>query len=504
MSRRTLPAVLAVAGAALVLIAAAGAARITGTNHADLVLGTLRADRVSARGGNDRVDMAGGARDRVSCGRGSDLVAADSTDRLSADCEIVSRRISVDPYSGGGAIHASEAEPDSFSWGSTVVAAFQVARFQNGGALNIGFAVSRDSGRTWTSGLLPSLTARSRPRGPFARASDPSVAYDAFHGVWLIASLAFSDNESALVVSASPDGVHWSDPYVAGRKPNGQDGILFDKEWIACDNGAASPVRGRCYLSYSDIENVRLATQTSFDGGKTWSAPAASPDNAGRRGILGPAAPAPQPVSLPNGVLSVPLFDGEIYVVVSVNGGGSFSPETLVAPSRFYSSNRLRSGPFPSAEVGAGGVAYMVWPDCGQRASCAGNDLVLSKSTNGLTWTPPAKIPLGPGNHVIDGLAADPDRPGRVAVAYYTESTRKLDVRVAWSSDFGATWSRQQLVSPERMPYTRIAQSNGAMVGDYISTSFAGGRAVAVFTLAQSKLRGRLRQATYAASVAVP
>ena len=42
------------------------------------------------------------------------------------------------------------------------------------------------------------------------------------------------------------------------------------------------------------------------------------------------------------------------------------------------------------------------------------------------------------------------------------------------------------------------------MVGDYISTSFAGGRAVAVFTLAQSPLRGRLRQATYASSIAVP
>jgi hypothetical protein len=146
----------------------------------------------------------------------------------------------------------------------------------------------------------------------------------------------------------------------------------------------------------------------------------------------------------------------------------------------------------------------MAWADCGQRASCTGNDLVLSKSTDGLTWTSPAKIPLGPGNHVIDGLAADPDRPGRIAVAYYTESTRKLDVRMAWSSDGGATWSRQQIVSPERMPYTRIAQSSGAMVGDYISTSFAGGRAVAIFTLAQSMLRSRLRQATYAASVAVP
>ena len=161
--------------------------------------------------------------------------------------------------------------------------------FETGGAQSIGFAVSRDAGRTWKSGILPALTTASRPRGQFSRASDPSVAYDALHGVWLIASLGFSDNESALLVSASPDGLHWSDPYVAGRKPNGQTGILFDKEWIACDNGSASPFRGRCYLSYSDIEQLRLATQTSFDGGTTWSAPVGSADNAGRRGIEGPS-----------------------------------------------------------------------------------------------------------------------------------------------------------------------------------------------------------------------
>ena len=497
-------AFLAAIGVALVLVGAAGAARITGTRHADLILGTVRADRISARAGNDRIDVAGGRADRVSCGPGADLVAADSTDRLSGDCELVSLRISIDPFAGGGALHASEAEPDSFSWGSTVVAAFQVARFATGGAQNIGFAVSRDAGRTWKSGLLPAVTTASRPRGQFSRASDPSVAYDAFHGVWLIASLGFSDNESALLVSTSPDGLHWSDPYAAGRKPNGQNGILFDKEWIACDNGSASPFRGRCYLSFSDIEELRLATQTSFDGGKTWSAPVASTDNAGRRGIEGPAAPAPQPVSLPNGVVSVPLFDDGLYVVRSTDGGGTFSNESLVAPSRFYASGSLRSGPFPSVEVGSGGVAYMAWPDCGRRARCTGNDLLLSTSTDGLAWTPPTKIPLSSGNHVIDGLAADPIRPGRIAVAYYTESARKLDVRIAWSSNAGATWSREQLLSPERMPFTRIAQSNGAMVGDYISTSFAGGRAVAVFTLAQSKLRGRLRQATYAASVAVP
>ena len=43
-------------------------------------------------------------------------------------------------------------------------------------------------------------------------------------------------------------------------------------------------------------------------------------------------------------------------------------------------------------------------------------------------------------------------------------------------------------MSPTRMPFARIAFSNGDMVGDYISTSYAGGRAVAVFTLAQSKV----------------
>ena len=218
--------------------------------------------------------------------------------------------------------------------------------------------------------------------------------------------------------------------------------------------------------------------------------------------IQGAFAPAPQPVALPNGVVVVPLYDNGIAVVRSTDGGATFSPETMVAPSRF-SSSAVRAAPFPSVEVGADGSVLMAWPDCARRPNCSGNELLFSKSTDGLTWTPPATIPLA-RETIIDGLAADPARPGRVAVAYYTESRGKLDVRLTRSVDGGATWSRPLLLSPERMPFGRIAFSNRVMVGDYISTSFAGGRAVAVFTLAQSKLRGRLRQATYAASVAVP
>jgi hypothetical protein len=496
-------ALLAAAGIALFLAASAGAALIVGTRGPDLVLGSSKPDRIAAGAGNDRIDVAGGGRDRVSCGAGWDLVAVDGRDRVRRDCEVVTRRISTDAYGNDVAMHATEAEPDSFAFGSTVVATFQVGRYSSGGARNIGFAVSSDSGAHWRSGFLPALTSASRPGGTFSRASDPSVAYDAVHGVWLIASLGFSDNESALLVSRSADGLHWSAPMIAARKASGNDGIQFDKEWIACDNSPSSPFRGRCYLSYSDIANLRLATQSSKDGGLGWSQPVASPDDAGRRGIQGPAAPAPQPVVLPNGVLVVPLFDDQIGVVRSTDGGATFSPESAIAPSRFAGSP-VRSGPFPSVEVGADGSAMMAWPDCALRPGCSANDLLFSKSADGLAWTPPTRIPLGSGNHIIDGLAADPARPGRVAVTYYTESGQKLDVRLVWSEDGGATWSRPILLSPERMPFGRIAFANGVMVGDYISTSFASGHAVAVFVLAQSKLRGRFRQATYAASVTVP
>lgn len=495
---------LAAAAMALVLAASSGAGLIVGTRKGDLLLGTPKPDRIVAGAGNDRIDVAGGGSDRVSCGPGFDVVAADSSDRISSDCEVVSRRISVDPYRGTVAQHASEAEPDSFSWGSTVVAAFQVARFADGGAMNIGFAVSGDAGRTWRSGLLPGLTTASVPPGQFSRASDPSVAYDAQRSVWLVATLAFSNTESALLVSSSRDGLHWNGPFVAAHKPNGPDGILFDKEWIACDNGSASPYFGRCYLSYSDISAVRMATETSTDGGRTWSAAVSSPDNTGRAGIVGPYAPAPQPVSLPNGTLVVPLFDDGIYVVSSPDGGATMSNESLVARSSFAVSSSLRSGPFPSVEVGAGGEVMMAWPDCAARSQCTGNDLLFSHSLDGIVWSAPKPLDLGAGNHVICGLAADPARPGRVAVTYYTELRGALDVHLVWSSNGGATWSRPILLSPERMPYRRIAYSSGAMVGDYISTSFAAGRAVAVFTLAQSILKARLRQGTYAASVAVP
>src|SRR4051812_25953968 len=51
--------------------------------------------------------------------------------------------------------HQTEVEPDTFAFGSKLVAAYQVGRINDGGACAIGFATSADNGGKWTSGLLP-------------------------------------------------------------------------------------------------------------------------------------------------------------------------------------------------------------------------------------------------------------------------------------------------------------------------------------------------------------
>src|SRR4051794_18798367 len=91
-------------------------------------------------------------------------------------------KISADPFQNTTSQHATEVEPDTFSNGSTIVSAFQVGRFFNGGGTDIGWSRSTDGGATWTSGFLPGLTASSGIGGttgaPFERVSDASVAYD--------------------------------------------------------------------------------------------------------------------------------------------------------------------------------------------------------------------------------------------------------------------------------------------------------------------------------------
>src|SRR5690349_24668239 len=69
-----------------------------------------------------------------------------------AYANVVVLRVSTDPYTDAQAQHRTEVEPDTFSFGTTIVSAFQVGWVLGGGASNIGWARSTNSGATWTSG----------------------------------------------------------------------------------------------------------------------------------------------------------------------------------------------------------------------------------------------------------------------------------------------------------------------------------------------------------------
>ena len=146
--------------------------------------------------------------------------------------------------------HHTEVEPDTYANGSTLVAAYQVGRIFDGGACAIGFATSTNNGSTWTTGLLPGITkwtaSQGVANGPYDRATDAAVAFDAKHNTWMISSLALTEPGGvkgvAVVTSISSDGgFTWSNPAIVASVTGNQS---FDKNWIVCDDTATSPFYG--------------------------------------------------------------------------------------------------------------------------------------------------------------------------------------------------------------------------------------------------------------------
>jgi hypothetical protein len=498
--RRLLPPVL------LLLVAApAVGATIRGTVQGDLLIGTAGPDTIHARAGNDFVQAAWGGIDTVYCGSGRDVVSADLGDHVSADCEVVDRRLSADASLDPRSQHETAVEPAGSSSGSTVVVAFQLGRIKSGAASNIGWATSTDAGRTWRRGVLPSLTTYSSPPGPDLAASDPTVAYDAAHRTWLIGTLTLERTSSHVVVARSQDAHTWSAPVTVATGP------ALDKDWLACDNGAASPHRGRCYATYTNDGQKDTVVQWSDDGGQTWSQPVAAAST-----LVGT-----QPVVLPDGTLVVVVgdyqgetaLDGAIDALVSHDGGATWTRVTI-STLQSHDAGRLREASLPSAAVDAAGTIDAVWADCRFRAGCSGDDLVLSTSTDGIVWTAPVRIPLAPltSSEVdfIPGLGADPRRPGHLGLvyAYYVpgsceRGSCRLATGFVQSTNGGATWTVPQRLDalPVRLDWLARA-AGGRMVGDYYATSYAGKRVVPVFTLAAPPLPdGRFREAIFAASL---
>src|SRR6516165_7132962 len=95
---------------------------------------------------------------------------------IPAGAQNLFRQLSQDVFSGGPGQHMTEVEPGAFAYGSTIVAAFQVARVYGGGGMDVGFSTSTNGGIAWTNGYLPGLTQWYQPNGStYSAASDASV-----------------------------------------------------------------------------------------------------------------------------------------------------------------------------------------------------------------------------------------------------------------------------------------------------------------------------------------
>jgi BNR repeat-like domain len=427
-------------------------------------------------------------------------------------------QVSTDPFTNATSQHRTEVEPDTFASGDTWVSGFQVGRIFDGGASDIGFAASLDGGERTVHGVLPGITLFTTPAGPYDRASDASVAFDQRHHVWLISYLGIhnlpngSTGAVDVLVSRSFDGVHWGLPVIVSAQ-----NTFFDKNWTVCDNSRTSPHFGNCYTEFDAVAQRDLEQMsTSTDGGRTWAAAQATADAA--HGLGG------QPLVQPNGRVVVP-FEGVnptrgMRAFTSNDGGATWTASVVITPITAHRvAGDIRTSPLPTAEVDREGRVFVAWQDCRFEAGCTANDVVLSTSDDGVTWSPISRIPIDPigsgVDHFIPGLGVDrssSDSRTRLALTYYfypaagcDVTTCQLQVAFVSSTNSGATWSRPEVLT-RPMNLAWIADtSQGVMVADYVSTSFVDGaeHARSAFAIAAPPVSGSFRQAIFSARTEV-
>ncbi len=424
---------------------------------------------------------------------------------VAAHGQVTLTEISSDPFTVGPGQHATEVEPHVLANGTTLVSAFQTGRISPGGATAIGWATSTDGGNTWTHGFLPDLT-EGNGGGPYNAASDPAVAFDAKHGVWMIATLPILNSSTTtpgVAVSRSTDGgFTWGNPVLIGPMVTASD-----KNWIACDSTSTSPFYGNCYVEWDNPDSGdKIMMSTSSDGGLTWGAAKTTAN--GATGLGG------QPLAQPNGTVVVPIETSGISAYTSTNGGSTWSAPVTVSNIQWHKdAGGIRSGPLPSAAIDGAGTVYVVWEDCRFRSRCSTNDLVYSTSTDGVHWSAVTRIPIDATtstvDHFIPGIGIDPATSGataHIAVHYYyysntscTQSTCRLYVGYISSANGGSTWNTPvSLAGPMQLTWLPTSQ-NGLMVGDYIATAFTDGVPHGVFAVAAAKSGSTFNEATYTA-----
>ena len=350
--------------------------------------------------------------------------------------------------------------------------------------------------------------------GTYGAAADPSVAYDAKHGQWLISTLPLAGTERSdlrnigdVAVSRSTDGLKWGNPIIIDTTH------LDDKNWRVCDNTPISPYYGNCYTEWDQAYGSGdVLMSVSSDGGQTWGPGLASSDHAG--GLGG------EPVVQPNGTVIVPFEGGRHRRVQFHQRRSRVGEEARRSPASraIFDGGGIRNPNLPSAAIDGAGKVFVAWSDCRFRKNCASNDIVMSSSSDGKTWGAVTRIPIDATtstvDHFLPGIGIDPATSGTTAhltIVYYyypvsncTASTCQLDVGFTTSSDGGATWTAgAKIAGPMKLAWLPVSD-NGPMVADYIGVSYVNGNPFGVFAVAQAPSGSTLHESMFTTKAPLP
>lgn len=423
---------------------------------------------------------------------------------LSASAQVPLTQISTDTFTNTTSQHETEVEPASYAFQNTIVTVFQIGRFTDGGASDIGFSTSTNGGVTWTHGNLPGIT-NVEGTGKYDRASDPSVVYNVKYKLWLAETLALSSeggaHGAAVLVSSSTDGITWNNPAVVSTV---EQGGYYDKPWIGCDNTATSKFYGNCYVEWDDFSQFDLIEMSSsHDGGKTWSfKKTTSGGFSGNGGI---------PLVQPNGTVIVPIDDpflSSVLAFKSTDGGNTWTtPVTVALINEHGVGGGMRALPLIAAQMDAAGTVYVAWADCSFRTNCSSNDIVYSTSSDGTTWSAPIRVPIDAVSSTVDhftpGLAVERTTSGstaHIALTYNffpkASCTTSCNLSEGYisSTNGGSTWSAPKTLAKGMNPSWLPATTSGQMVGDFQTASYIGQSVHGVFANAKAPVGTTLNE----------
>jgi hypothetical protein len=208
-----------------------------------------------------------------------------------------------------------------------------------------------------------------------------------------------------------------------------------------------------------------------------------------------------KPLAQPNGHVVVPITSNPIInqlSFVSTNGGTSYTgPVTIANIQTHPLSGGVRALDIMSADVDAGGKVYTVWYDCRFRSGCSTNDIVMSTSMTGQTWTSPVRIPIdqlsSTVDHFLPGIAVEPGTSGATAhlglVYWFYDNASctncQLKYGIIESNNGGATWGTAHTIAgPFGVTWYPLTTS-GYMTSDYSSVSWVGAGWQTVFAAAR-------------------